>query len=77
MKTLAVMCMALQSTSPSCTPLFLTISSTCGVMFTKSIRAGTLNVRYSVCDFMAEESVKAGAASGGYRPRIWDGLARS
>jgi hypothetical protein len=33
-------------------PLWRTISSTWLVMLMKSIRAGTLNVRYSVCDFM-------------------------
>ena len=52
MKTLAVMCIALTSTSPSCTPLLRTASSTCGVMFTKAIFEGMLNVRYSVWDFM-------------------------
>ena len=52
MNTLAVMCMALHSSSPSCTPLLRTMSSTCGVIFTKTIRAGTLNVRYSVRLFM-------------------------
>ena len=33
MNTLAVMCMAFTSTSPSATPLFRTISATCGVIF--------------------------------------------
>ena len=45
----------LMSAKPSLTPLFLTAASTCGVMFTKSMRFGTLNVRYSVCDFMAND----------------------
>src|SRR5262245_37823620 len=52
MKTLAVMCIELQRTKPSWTPLLRTASSTCGVMFTKAIFEGMLNVRYSVCDFM-------------------------
>ena len=42
------MCMVLHSTRPSCTPLLRTASSTCGVMFTKAIFEGMLNVRYSV-----------------------------
>src|SRR5689334_8216961 len=54
MKTEAVMCMALTSTRPSWTPLFLTAASTWAVMLMKSIRAGTLNVRCSVCAFMFE-----------------------
>ena len=53
MNTEAVMCIALQSTSPSTTPLLRTASSTCGVMFTNPTRAGNWNVRYSVWDFMA------------------------
>src|SRR5262249_24446440 len=57
MKTLAVMCMALQRTNPSWTPLLRTISSTWRVMLMKSIRAGTLKVRYSVCDFMVSEGL--------------------
>src|SRR3954454_1386906 len=52
MKTDAVMCMALTRTRPSRTPLFLTTSWIWGVMLTKAIRAGRLNVRYSVCAFM-------------------------
>ena len=52
MKTLAVMCIVLTSTRPSCTPLLRTASSTCGVMFRNAIFDGMLNVRYSVCDFM-------------------------
>ena len=55
MNTLAVMCMALQRTSPSWIPLLRTISSTWRVMLMKSIRAGTLKVRYSVCDFMKRQ----------------------
>src|SRR5512139_2642984 len=45
MKTLAVMCIAFTRQSPSRTPLSFTAASTCGVMLTKSILAGTLNVR--------------------------------
>src|ERR1700687_5114001 len=56
MKTLAVMCMELHSTRPSFTPLLRTICSTCGVMFSKAILDGMLNVRYSVNDFMATPS---------------------
>ena len=41
-------CIALHSKRPSWIPLLWTISATCGVMLMKSIRAGTLNVRYSV-----------------------------
>src|SRR6478752_3106974 len=52
MKTLAVMCIALISASPSRTPLSSTAASTWGVMFTKSIRAGTLKVRTWRWDFM-------------------------
>src|SRR5262245_56048385 len=52
MNTLAVMCIELQSTRPSMTPLFLTASATCGVMFTKAIFEAMLNVRYSVWDFI-------------------------
>ena len=37
------------------TPLLRTAASTCGVMFSKPMRAGMLKVRYSVCDFMARE----------------------
>lgn len=46
------MCIALTKTSPSATPDLRTASSTWAVMFTKPMRAGTLNVRCSVCDFM-------------------------
>src|ERR1700693_5595945 len=48
MKTDAVICIALQRTRPSRTPLFATTSSTLGVMFSNAIRAGKLNVKYSV-----------------------------
>ena len=47
------------------TPLLRTASSTCGVMFTKAIFEGMLNVRYSVCDFMLVFS----GSSTGSRPR--------
>src|SRR5437867_271791 len=62
MTTLAVMCMALIRHSPSLTPLSRTASSTCGVMFRKSIRAGTLKVRYWVCDFMVGSNATSAAA---------------
>src|SRR5271157_4661301 len=52
MKTDAVICIALTRTRPSWTPLLRTISWIFGVMLRKSIRAGMLKVRYSVCDFM-------------------------
>src|SRR5438552_1837065 len=54
MNTDAVMCIAFTRHRPSCTPLFRTHSSTCGVMFTKSMRAGMLYVRYSVYDFTSD-----------------------
>ena len=53
MKTLAVMCIALTSASPSLTPLLRIASSTLGVMLWKEF-VGTFRVRYSVCDFMSE-----------------------
>src|SRR5205823_6333737 len=53
------MCIALQSTRPSWTPLLRTVSSTCGVMFRKAIRSGRLNARYSVYDFMAGDLLGA------------------
>ena len=68
MNTLAVMCMALQSTSPSWIPLLRTISSTWRVMLMKSIRAGTLKVRYSVCDFMKRHVIGPDRCSCGGRP---------
>src|SRR5262245_31369493 len=46
------MCMALTRHSPSRTPLFPTAASTSRVMFRNAMRAGRLNVRCSVCDFM-------------------------
>src|SRR5271157_1701935 len=52
MNTDAVICIALTRTRPSWTPLLRTISWIFGVMLRKSIRAGMLKVRYSVCDFM-------------------------
>src|SRR5208282_59777 len=52
MKTDAVICIALTRTRPSWTPLLRTISWIFGVMLRKSIRAGMLKVRYSVCDSM-------------------------
>src|SRR4030095_89881 len=52
MNTLAVMCIALTRHSPSFTPLRFTAASTCGVIFTKSIRAGMLNVNSSRWDFI-------------------------
>src|SRR6267378_866277 len=52
MNTEAVMCMALTRHSPSLTPLSRAHSSTWPVMFTNSIRAGILKVRYLVKDFM-------------------------
>ena len=61
MKTLAVMCMALTRTSPSRTWLRCTISSTCGVMLTKAIRAGRLKVRYSVSDFIGTDLPESGS----------------
>ena len=64
MKTEAVMCIAFTSTSPSCTPEAATICCTRSVMFRKSIRAGMLNVRYSVRLFMmASLSTPAAAAA--------------
>src|SRR4029079_12877957 len=46
------MCMALTRNSPSLIPLSRTASATLGVMLTKSIRAGMLNVSSTRCDFM-------------------------
>src|SRR5438874_1772211 len=63
MNTLAVMCMELQRTRPSMTPLLRTTSSTCGVMFTNAIFDGMLNVRYSVKDFILSLAVDAVAPS--------------
>src|SRR5690349_13587317 len=59
MKTLAVMCMAFTRQSPSRTPLARTAFSTSGVMFTKSMRAGTFIVRVERWCFMA--SLQGGA----------------
>src|SRR5690348_2231706 len=56
MNTELVMCIVFTSTNPSCTPLFVTASRTCGVMFTKAILLGMLSVRYSVWAFMDEIS---------------------
>src|SRR5262245_2930064 len=53
MNTLAVMCIAFTRHKPSRTPLARTISAIFGVMFSNAIRAGRLNVRYSVYDFIA------------------------
>src|SRR5262245_41736413 len=64
MKTLAVMCIELQSTSPSRTPLLRTASSTCGVMFTNAICDGILSVTYSVWDFIGGQSTAILAANG-------------
>src|SRR5438270_174427 len=63
MNTLAVMCIELQSTRPSMTPLLRMISSTCGVMFTNAIFDGMLNVRYSVKDFIVSLAVDVIALS--------------
>src|SRR5436853_7419331 len=52
MNTEAVMCMAFTRHRPSLMPLSRTQSSIWPVMFTKSIRAGMLKVRYLVKDFM-------------------------
>src|SRR4051812_23263777 len=52
MKTLLVMCIALHSKRPSPIPDFATSFSIVGVMFSNAIRAGRLNVRYSVRDFI-------------------------
>src|SRR5262245_17142002 len=64
MKTEAVMCMAFTRHSPSRTPLSATAFSTSGVMFWKSIRAGTFIVRYVVHDFM-EPPARAGSTDAG------------
>src|SRR5215217_1788896 len=52
MNTLAVMCIALTSTRPSRTQLWRTASATRAVMFTNPTRPGTVNVKYSVSDFI-------------------------
>src|SRR5687767_13404274 len=52
MKTDAVMCMALTRHKPSRTPLWLTSSSTFGVMLMNPRRPGTSNQRCSVSDFI-------------------------
>src|SRR3954469_7730726 len=46
------MCIALQRTNPSLTPLFNTRSSTVSVMLTNPRRPFTSNQRYSVSDFI-------------------------
>jgi len=46
------MCLALHRSKPSRTPLFRTAASHWWVMFKKPTREGTLNLRYSVCDFI-------------------------
>src|SRR5438874_1797956 len=53
------MCMLLQRTKPSATPLLRITSSTCGVMFTNAIFDGMLNVRYSVKDLIVPLTVDA------------------
>src|SRR6185503_13082572 len=53
MKTLAVMCMALQSRSPSRMPLSFKHASTCGVMLRSCRRSGTSNQNSFRKDFMS------------------------
>src|SRR5688572_17079326 len=64
------MCQSLQRHRPSCTPLRRTTASTSPVMLTKPMRAGTLNVRYSVCDFMARILPAGFLGKGGRFPKL-------
>src|SRR5437899_97877 len=73
MNTLAVMCIAFTSTSPSCTPLARSTRSTSGVMFTKPRRPGRFMVRYSRVDFMVPRvrvraSARAAIERAGLKP---------
>src|SRR5262245_30266827 len=63
MNTLAVMCIALHSTSPSCTPLRATTSATWSVMLMNSVFARVVKVKYSVCAFIGLSSGRKSEAS--------------
>src|SRR5512147_1710180 len=60
MNTLAEMCIAFTSTSPSRTPDRCTAAATSAVMFTNARRSGTFMLRYSVWLFM-RRNVACGA----------------
>src|ERR1051326_4016390 len=74
MNTLAVMCMAFTSTSPSRTPDFSTARVTSRVMLTNARRSGISSARYSVWLFMAghRSTARAGVAGACKSPAAGD-----